>query len=416
MALLSAVPAMTVLFVWTNEYHHLIWQSFNVIHTDVDIIKVTHGPWFVLHTVYSYFLVGASAIYALYRYFRYRLQRSRVKAIIIAPIVAVSMNVVYLTGASGFNQVDLTPLGFSFALFVFSWAIFKENLLQLVPIARSVLFEKMDDAIVVVEKNFRVIDINISAVKLFDVVEKQVIGTPFLQVISQNKTLETIIDNTCSEVKVGEKSFQALKTILSLDGDNTSGYLIVFRDISELKKTQNELHDAREQLKEANRVLQFDANTDVLTTLNNRRFFFETLSHEIQRANRHNASLCLLMMDLDHFKQVNDTYGHPEGDRVLKRVANTMLSTVREIDFCGRVGGEEFAMVLVDTDIDGALTFAERLRELIETSHQENDIAITASIGLVINEAEDTMETLFEKADKALYTSKDLGRNRISMA
>ena len=158
------------------------------------------------------------------------------------------------------------------------------------------------------------------------------------------------------------------------------------------------------------------AVTDGLTGLFNHRHFQERLAHEFNRLGRFSAPVSLLLIDIDYFKKINDTYGHPVGDLVLKRVANIIRKTVRNIDIPARYGGEEFAVVLVGTDEKGAVNMGERLRKTVMDTKFESDkntFSVTVSIGISTYEGEATKkEELVDKADKALYQAKGNGRNR----
>ena len=162
------------------------------------------------------------------------------------------------------------------------------------------------------------------------------------------------------------------------------------------------------------------ADTDELTSLPNRRAFKEALTHEIQRAKRYGTPLALTLFDLDHFKRVNDTHGHPAGDRVLVAAARAVERNLRESDVFARVGGEEFAVLLPGTSEDGALDLAERLRAALQAISPlalDVDAQITASFGVVAfdRDADDsTGESLVAAADAALYNAKWLGRNRVA--
>lgn len=158
------------------------------------------------------------------------------------------------------------------------------------------------------------------------------------------------------------------------------------------------------------------ATTDSLTGLYNHRHFQERLSAEFKRMERTGQDVSFLLVDIDFFKKVNDTYGHPAGDAVLRAVSQILKNTVREVDIPARYGGEEFAAVLVGTDKKGAVILAERLRSTIESTVYEADgkkLRVTASIGIASAPVDaDKKEELIEKADKALYHAKRNGRNR----
>lgn len=154
--------------------------------------------------------------------------------------------------------------------------------------------------------------------------------------------------------------------------------------------------------------------TDDLTGIANRRHFLECFNKEFQRAKRHETVFCVAMIDLDHFKQVNDQFGHDEGDHVLVRFTQRFKKTIRTEDTLGRVGGEEFALIMPMTDLPEAKLLLERFRSLIEKSWLIENKKITFSAGLVKYDAEyECSANLLSEADKLLYRAKQQGRNQI---
>ena len=168
------------------------------------------------------------------------------------------------------------------------------------------------------------------------------------------------------------------------------------------------------------RLVERQANTDGLTELPNRRHFEEALDVEISRAERFGSSLALILADLDDFKQVNDRYGHQAGDDVLQTFADILRTTVREIDLPARYGGEEFAVLLPQTDLDGAHQLAERLRRALAarpmSTHPGGLVAVTASFGVAAFPDAPTPAALFASADEALYRAKRAGKNCVVSA
>lgn len=158
---------------------------------------------------------------------------------------------------------------------------------------------------------------------------------------------------------------------------------------------------------------------DPLTNVGNRIAMETSLQREVSIATRHAQPLSLLVVDLDHFKNINDSYGHTAGDCVLKDVAKQLENCCREADATYRFGGEEFVVVLNQTNKKGAITTAERIRKHIEemtTTYGDHSIDMTASIGVSCLQEDDTLQTLFDRADKALYEAKDKGRNQVMFA
>lgn len=175
-------------------------------------------------------------------------------------------------------------------------------------------------------------------------------------------------------------------------------------------KTHIDLKKAKEQL-----VLM--ATTDVLTGLTNRRFFMERLSIEFERVQRYESLYTILMIDLDFFKRVNDTFGHMAGDTVLKKISEILQNGLRCTDLIGRIGGEEFAVILPETELPQSLQIAERLRKSVDQLPVEVDgdkIRITISLGASQSNIADTeMDDALIRADSALYSAKKAGRNNV---
>lgn len=162
------------------------------------------------------------------------------------------------------------------------------------------------------------------------------------------------------------------------------------------------------------------ADHDGLTGIFNQRSFMEAATAQIALAHRNKQPLSLIAMDLDHFKQVNDTYGHQAGDRALQICAQKMKESSREHDLPARVGGEEFAILLPGTPLEDALLAAQRLRSTIENAainlEDGTHFHLTASLGVATLEADETLESLMKRADQALYSAKQNGRNRVEAA
>lgn len=190
----------------------------------------------------------------------------------------------------------------------------------------------------------------------------------------------------------------------------------------QVKERTHQLQDAMQELERANEKLQHISNLDELTGIYNRRYFNQRFDAEYRRAKRNRTPLSIIIADVDHFKSVNDNYGHLVGDACLKAVANTIQSTVtRPLDILARYGGEEFIILLPDTPDDGAYHVAERLRCAVESCvvcYDDLKLSITISVGVAASEPQqmDMAEQLVGLADAALYTAKQTGRNRVSVA
>jgi two-component system, cell cycle response regulator len=193
------------------------------------------------------------------------------------------------------------------------------------------------------------------------------------------------------------------------------------RSMLRIKRLQDELDQKNRELELANKRLRKLSVTDGLTELFNHRHIHELLHEEFERTKRSGEPMAVAMMDLDRFKQVNDTYGHPTGDVILYETAQILRDTVREIDMVGRYGGEEFIAILPGADEDDAARFAERVRQAVANHlfrDEANEVRMTLSGGVAsFPDAEiDHPDLLIKRADEALYAAKEGGRNQILRA
>ena len=195
--------------------------------------------------------------------------------------------------------------------------------------------------------------------------------------------------------------------------------------VDETKKFESTLRESTheiEQLKGKLDTARKQATVDSLTNLNNRRGFDATIIEAISNSQSSNRDFCLMLLDIDHFKKVNDSHGHLVGDKVLIGIANLLQNHMRGNDYLSRYGGEEFAILLLETPITGAFTVAENLRRAIGRARLKHTTTgqkigkVTISIGVASYRSKETAEALIERCDQALYRAKSLGRDRTVIA
>jgi diguanylate cyclase (GGDEF)-like protein len=186
---------------------------------------------------------------------------------------------------------------------------------------------------------------------------------------------------------------------------------------AERQNLERAVADRTRELSEANERLEKLAVTDGLTGVFNHRRFHEALVRDVQRAERSQQPLSVLMIDVDFFKQFNDTHGHPAGDRLLRDLAKSVAPLLRQTDLLARYGGEEFAAILVDTGKEEAIQVGERLRRAVERELGRDTSPVTISVGVAsLREDANGPEALLRRADEALYAAKHAGRNRVVAA
>lgn len=232
-----------------------------------------------------------------------------------------------------------------------------------------------------------------------------------LQVEQAGEYFDLKIKNTKSVQEILQEANIRL-SLMNLDYDQMNKQLI---------QAKIALEKLTRELEEKNKVLDNLANLDGLTGIYNHRYFQNTLEQEISRATRRETSLALLLIDIDHFKNFNDTYGHQIGDFVLKEFAETLKKNLRNYDTLARYGGEEFAVILPDSTEEEAMLVAEKLRQAVEHkvfADSRSEYRVTASFGIaacapaIIDDF--SKSSFINKADEALYEAKDKGRNRVA--
>jgi len=234
-----------------------------------------------------------------------------------------------------------------------------------------------------------------------------------------NESIQTISD------------IEPLKENIRKNVDAISAHLQTFQDAEATRVAESEeqikkltekiakMEVDSEHLRSSIEETKQQAFKDVLTGIPNRHAYELRLSEEVARCRRYDSDLCMIVWDVDNFKRVNDSYGHAAGDRVLKVIAETLNDSIRETDFLARFGGEEFILLLPGTNIESTQQVAEKLRETIAGTafhFRDTDVAITVSGGIAQLRKDETSNSLFERADKALYIAKENGRNLTEVA
>lgn len=415
--LLFILPTITFFLVQTNEMHGLIWSSYSVVpvNQDLQVLRISsYGLWFWIQVIYTYVLIFTSIFKVATYHFQldilYRLQS---RWLLLGAAIPLIFNVIYILRLIPTLKKDFSPLAFAFSSLAYAIGIFRHRFLEITPIARNIIIENMQESMIVIDRANQIIDINPAARSLLLFSPTEIIGTPLATclpeaapLLSKDKPQNQIIEFSIERDKTKSLLEVKLSIIKNAKGEEL-GYLLTLQDITERKQLFQEI----ERL----------ASTDTLTNLNNRRHLFTLGEKEIARACRYKHPLSLLIIDIDHFKQINDTYGHLTGDQILQMFSSSLLSTFRSVDIIGRYGGDEFIVILPETPPEAAHATAVRLCETIANRRWQTtigEIHFTLSIGIstetdVKNDA--TLSTLLDRADRALYLAKSRGRNQAAL-
>lgn len=430
MAALSVIPVIMLLLVWLDAaffFPNLHLQQID----SLLILQIERGPGFWLNTFYSYAVI-LTAFYLLAAgslrttpFFR-----RQYLIILIGSIMPFVASIFTQLGYQELADLDMAPIAVGISGIIYVYAIFRYQFMELLPVARELLIESMSDGVLVLDVQGRIVDINPAMKNFLDIEPGSLIGCHISEVMhSWAYSLELLLSGmeTHTEIRLPGKPSRYLDlriTLLHDQQDKLSGRLIVFRDVTDRKVVEKDLRRAMDRLQTQlieigtlQSKLREQAIRDALTNLFNRRYLEETLERELSRAERENYPLCVIMMDLDYFKEVNDTYGHEAGDIVLKTLADTAVQQSRHGDFVCRYGGEEFVVVMPNIGIETAKRRAEELHQTINSLniiYGVFNLTTTISMGLAAYpEHGDTKEELIRAADRALYTAKNTGRNRV---
>ncbi len=415
--LLLLVPAITFVLAFSDRWMPLMWPSIRYVSLDGYVITLrTHGPWFAVHAVYMYAVAGVGLIFALRAFVhQHAYYRRRSLLILMGISLPLAMSLVFILKPIPGLVKDFTPIAYAVAAFFFFFAIYRLDAFAIVPVARAQLVERMRDAILVFDAELRIADANSAALRLWGNGQ----GLLGKGVRSEGKDRAAL---PSAVVRAAETGVAGVFDVAAPDG-STRHYAVDAIDLPGHERSRGRLVVIRDEteLRDALFRLEQLARKDPLTALANRRGFMEAAHTAFRSAERYDETIAAAVFDLDRFKQVNDSHGHAVGDAVLVAFARIVGDELRSSDVAGRIGGEEFALVLPKTTLDGALAVCERIRNNLAAHRFADDrgnaFTVTVSVGIADSAAAHrTLEDLLAAADMALYVAKSGGRNRIETA
>lgn len=409
------IPVLTLIFVLTMESHSLMYQNLRIDHDGLfPGLVFDRGPWYLVNSLYQLVVPMAVMIMVIRHAFGRGRQHARQTVVIVSgSVIPLIVFILYLSHVIP-PPIDPNPFAFTVTGILFSFALFRFGFLEVVPAARQVAMDAVSDAFFVFDARNRLQDIN-PAGRSLPGAERMRDGSPLPPQCLLGDGLraainvpgaehEFTLENPHNVLRIyGATAYPVAGRQLFSRATTTVGNTVLVRDITDRSRQVSEL--------------KIRAEKDALTGLMNRRAILEIAKHSFENTEPTHP-LSVVIIDLDHFKVVNDTFGHPAGDLVLQTFAELMQREVRSVDQCSRFGGEEFLIVLPDTDAPAAFQIAERLRAAIERKAilwDQTSITITGSFGIATREApfNESLETIIAAADQALYTAKRSGRNRV---
>jgi diguanylate cyclase (GGDEF)-like protein/PAS domain S-box-containing protein len=424
-AFLWLMAGATVVIAFNNPAGLFRGQPF--IHTDTAPIPVLHADYGIWYT-YAFLPVVVLLNVAVLALLGWKAVRSRnfyrkqYLVLLAALALPLATTALYVSGLQPWRDYNLTAgvagiSGLLLALGLFRWRLF-----DIVPFARDLVIEDLADGVIVGDRRGRIVDLNASAERLTGLKRDQVVGRPAEEALAQHSVLKQILatpDDGPSHTVTREEMVVKLDNVDRYYGVSSSRVMarrgrFIGRAVV--------MHEVTERVRLVEQIREL-ANTDDLTGLTNRRHFLELTAREFELSRRYHYPVSLILFDVDHFKDVNDQYGHRAGDLVLRELADRCRSILRSTDVVGRLGGEEFAVLLTHAGLQEAAQVANRIRLAVESLRvgagtYGDGIGVTLSVGVTqvdgdLDVAADTLDTVLERADQALYQAKGIGRNSV---
>ena len=430
LALLAIIPIINLGLVFANDWHQLVWTGFSEGPAGSHQIIYHHGPLFFAIVAALYVLILPASIVlartAIRETVAHRRQALAILAASVAPWVGTILYLLNIEALAGFNII---PMSFALTGVILSLSIAGLRHFDVVPIARSTLVENMSDAVLVLDADGAIVDANRSANLLPLSPPGRLIDQPAAEVFAQWPEILAHCHSTepChSEALLSERPLRYVDVRIAplrhRDG-SLYGRLLVLRDITPRYSAERELQRVNEQLQEqldeVERLqvkLRDQAIRDTLTQLFNRRYLEETLPREIARSTREKTPLAFLLLDVDRFKNLNDTAGHQAGDAVLQSLGKLLGGETRKGDIACRYGGDEFAIVLPNTSAEAAVQRAEEIRQRFASeSDAGGGSSLSVGVASFPRDGGTDVEVL-RAADRALYDAKASGRDCVRTA
>jgi len=384
------------------------------------VYNVESGLWVM--KVAAYMMLGSAGFLVTQRLNSSRNSKSLLLALVLIPMAVGAADLVAsLTGYAPYHGVTSVQVGATLGLFALTYVLLRQSMLSRVPVSRNLLMSHLREGVCVISNAGEVVDCNeamgeiigVSPDNLIGRIANRVLPEPVLAQLDEYSRTGSV---EATELRIDNTERSVSMSVKSLDKQQARAALLV--TLTDVTHHHNELASATaaaDELQQENEQLLQLSKTDPLTGLGNRRSLTNELA--LQAEDDSEARLGLVMVDIDHFKVINDTHGHAAGDAVLVRLAQTMKDTCRDNDLIVRWGGEEFVVLLHDSDEKRLQQAAERLRlhirRLVIDLENGVTLQVTASIGASMIRAGQGPESALRLVDQLLYEAKQEGRDRV---
>ncbi|WP_062051930.1 diguanylate cyclase [Bacillus sp. JCM 19034] len=410
----NIIPFISLIMVATNDLHHLHYRVFEIDpFLGAPYIHLEVGKWYVVNGVYMFACMLASFLLVLLRWKETAMiYRWQLIALLWGKMVPMLTSFLYLIGFTP-PGIDPVPMILWITSLLYLWSISSSRMFMVMPIAKDAIFNSINDGVMVLDDCKRLIEFNQACQRMFPRLNKSMYGMELdtfwveISEVSIPTSFQTSVRSQEIHLSNNESKRIYQARISPLQEANIGkGSLIIFTDITELKLLQVKL--------------EYQAYNDELTQIFNRRAFFEKSEEMIGLAQKESLPFTVILMDIDHFKEVNDRYGHYVGDQLLVHVVKVCQAQLAEDILFARYGGEEFVLALQGYPAKESAIIANRIRKSVELRPLENaDGVISVTISCGVAEVEEnnseTLAQLLNRADKALYKAKRAGRNQVEI-
>ena len=400
----------SVAALWTTRIHRLVYVDYSFDITITNHLVFTPGILYYMTRIFPILCMILTFGIMLYRLKEWKNKyRKMLLVFFYCALIPSIAEIIYLaTIVTGTNpqHVNFTPHSLAIMSFFLYIGVVRFNIFEIISIATVSAMEHIKEGFVLVDEENNYLSYNPAAAGMFPDILKLPKGESVFAIRNWPKELSAI-ENSSIEFSMeydNVKHFRASISPVYAQNQALTARIIIFSDVTDKVILMKELENA--------------ACFDCLTGLYNRKHFLELAEVDIKRALRMKQAIYVGMLDIDFFKNVNDTYGHAAGDALLQVTAGIIRHTIRSYDLVGRLGGEEFAFLITNMEPLEVLKMVERIRENLETHvevYEDVKIKITCSIGLTKFLQDDTMDSSLKKADIALYAAKNTGRNRVQV-
>ena len=391
--------SLTLTVILGNDQHHLMFSDMQIVRRDnLTISLLEFGPWYYFHLVYINVGVTIGNLLFFHCWRRAPLyHRRQVMLILLGTLIPWLCYLLFLLDWAP-NGVDLSAFGFIITGPLCAYSLFRYRFADLSPIAREQVFDEMEESVLVVDHNYRLVDFNSQACALFPVLNQQSLGQDCRPLLGDiQPPLEASQQESEHVMRRGGRHYELRCQPLRQKTSALMGYALMLRDTTERQVLLAQLRQ--------------HAEVDELTGVMNRRMALQTLELAVAAAWQNQQPLSLVLFDVDRFKSINDSQGHQIGDLILHQLASLLQTELKSGEQLGRYGGDEFLLVLPGRDLHSTQLLAEQLNRLAR-----QQLHISLSLGLTGFEPHDTARVMLRRADLALYRAKSQGRSQACIA